>query len=48
VLAWHFANETMHTSQSLRLHGQFCVVLLPYMDNKWSSSERDLLSQRPE
>ena len=36
------------TSQLLRLHGQFCVVSLPYMDNMWSGSERDLLSQRPE
>jgi len=32
----------------LCLHGQFCVVSLPYMDNKWSGSECDLLSQRPE
>jgi len=32
----------------LRLHGQFCVVSLPYMDNEWSGSERDLLSQRPD
>jgi len=31
----------------LRLHGQFCVVSLPYMDSKWSGSERYLLSQRP-
>jgi len=35
-------------TQLLRLHGQFCVVLLPYMDNEWSVSERDLLSQHPE
>ena len=32
----------------LRLHGQFCVVSLPYMDNEWSGSERYLLSQHPE
>ena len=32
----------------LRLHGQFFVVSLPYMDNERSGSERDLLSQRPE
>jgi len=32
----------------LRLHGQFCIVSLPYVDNKWSGSERDLLSQHPE
>jgi len=31
-----------------RLHGQFCVVSLPHMDNEWSCSERDFLSQRPE
>jgi len=35
-------------TELLRLHGQLCVVSLPYMDNKWSVSERDLLSQRPE
>jgi len=35
-------------TQLLCLHGQFCVVSLPYMANKWSGSERDLLSQRPE
>ena len=34
--------------QILCLHGQFRIVLLPYMDNEWSGSERDLLSQRPE
>jgi len=32
----------------LHLHGQFCVVSLPYMDNKWSGSERYLLSRYPE
>jgi len=32
----------------LRLHDQFFVVSLPYMDNEWSGSERDLLSQHPE
>jgi len=32
----------------LRLHGQFCVVSLPYMDNEWSGSESDLLSRQPE
>ena len=37
-----------HRSYLLRLHGQFCVVSLPYMDNEWSVSERNLLSQRPE
>jgi len=26
----------------------FSVVSLSYMDNKWSGSERDLLSLRPE
>ena len=31
----------------LRLHGQFCVVSLPYMD-KWSGSEHDLLCPHPE
>ena len=35
-------------AQLLCLHGQFCVVSLPYMDNEWSGSERDLLSQHPE
>jgi len=35
-------------SHILRLHGQFCVGSLPYMDNELSGSERDLLSQRPE
>ena len=35
-------------SQLLRLHGQFFVVSLPYMDNEWSCSERYLLSQRTE
>jgi len=38
----------MQLRQSLRLHGQFCVVSLPYTDNEWSGSERDLLSQHPE
>ena len=32
----------------LRLHGQFCVVSLPFLDDKWSGSERDLLSHLPE
>jgi len=32
-------------SQVLRLHDQFCIVSLPYMDNVWSASERYLLSQ---
>jgi len=32
----------------LRIHGQFCVGLLPYMGNELSGSERDLLSQRHE
>ena len=36
------------TFHLLRLHGQFFVVSLPYMDNERSGSERDLLSQRPE
>ena len=31
----------------LRLHGQICVVPLPCMDNEWSGSESDLLSQHP-
>ena len=36
------------TQHLLRLHGQFFVVSLPFMDNERSGSERDLLSQRPE
>ena len=54
LLLWHCrfshlikknCNASMPRSlQILRLHGQFCVVLLPYMDNEWSGSERDLLS----
>ena len=32
----------------LRLYGQFCVVSLPDMDNEWSGSESDLLSQHLE
>jgi len=36
------------TAYLLRFHGQFCVVSLPYKDNEWSGSERDLLSERPE
>jgi len=32
----------------LRLHDQFCIVSLPYMDNVWSASERYLLSQHSE
>ena len=40
----HLKNQAL----LLRLHGQFCVVSLPYMDNEWSVSERNLLSQRPE
>jgi len=36
------------TGHILRLHGQFCVVSIPYMDNEWSGSESDLLSQCPE
>jgi len=36
------------TIHILRLHGQFCVGLLPYMDNELSGSECDLLSQCPE
>ena len=43
VVEVHFAKFLV-----LRLHGQLCVVSLPYMDNKWSGSERDLLSQRHE
>ena len=35
-------------TQLLRLHGQFFVVSLPYMDNERSGSERDLLSKHPE
>jgi len=38
----------MAVTHLLRLHGQVCVVSLPYMDNEWFGSERDLLSQRPE
>ena len=41
-------NFWLQTTHILRLHGQFCVVSLPYMDNEWSVSERDLLSQHPE
>ena len=40
--------SNQHYALILRLHGQFCVVSLPYMDNEWSVSERDLLSQCPE
>jgi len=32
----------------LRLYGQFCVVSLPYMDNKLSGSQCGLLNQHPE
>ena len=46
-VSWHDAIPRKR-SLLLRLHGQFCVVSLPYMDNEWSVSERDLLSQRPE
>jgi len=35
-------------SQLLRLHDQFCIVSLPYMDNVWSASEHYLLSQHSE
>jgi len=38
----------LRSTHLLRLHGQFCVVSLPYMDNERSGSERDLLSQRLE
>ena len=34
-------------SHLLHLHGQFCVVSLPYRDNEWSGSERDLLESAP-
>jgi len=43
--------RTSHPADSghlLRLHGQFFVVSIPYMDNERSGSERELLSQRPE
>ena len=46
-VSWHDAIPRKR-SLLLRLHGQFCVVSLPYMDNEWPVSERDLLSQRPE
>ena len=32
----------------LNVHGQFFVVSLPHMDNKWSGCEGDLLNQRPQ
>jgi len=32
-------------TQVLRLHGPLFIDSLPYVDNEWSSSERDLLSQ---
>jgi len=43
-----FMNHDKAMAVILRLHGQFCVVSLPYMDNEWSGSERGLLSQRRE
>jgi len=39
-------NQNFDNVHLLRLHGQFCVISLPYMDNEWSGPERDLLSQR--
>jgi len=35
-------------SYLLRLHGLLFVVSLPYMDDEWSSSERELLSLHTE